>query len=59
MERNFTEEKYISDLPSYEPCKVLQNLVPYIKSNICKIKMSDERQGTGFFCKILNGCMET
>ena len=58
MERNCVKEKYISNMPSYVSCEVLQNLVSYMKSNICKIKMSDERQGTGFFCKILNGIMQ-
>ena len=55
MERNYVEEKKISNMPSYVPCEVLKNLVSYMISNICKITMSDEGQGTGFFCKILNG----
>ena len=58
MERNCVKEKYISNMPSYVSCEVLQNLVSYMKSNICKITMSDEGQGTGFFCKIPSGWEE-
>ena len=54
MERNYIEEKK-TNMPSSVSCEVLEKLVSYMKSYICKIKMSDESQGTGFFCKILCG----
>ncbi len=59
MEGNYVEEKQISNMPSYVSCEVLQKLVSYMKSKICKITMSDEGPGTGFFCKLPNLGKET
>ena len=58
MERNYVEEKK-TNMPSSIPCEVLKKLVSYMISYICKIKISDGGQGTGFFCKIPFGWEET
>ena len=52
MERNYIEEKYISTVPSSMSCEILQKLCSYMITNLCKIKMSKEGNGTGFFCTI-------
>ena len=55
MERDYIEEKNISNIPSSVPCEVLLKLGSYLISYICKIRTSKEGQGTGFFCKIKCG----
>ena len=59
MERNYIEEKNISTMPSAIPYEILEKLVFYMKTNLCKIQMSEEGQGTGFFCTIPYNWEET
>ena len=50
MEKNNVKEKNISNMPSCASYEVLEKLCSYMKSCVCKIKMSNEGQATGFFC---------
>ena len=46
------KEKELLNLPKPVRVEVLENLIPKIKTNICKIKCSGGGFGTGFFCNI-------
>ena len=55
MEKNYIEEDYIPGSPSPISYEVMQKLCSYLTSYICKIRTSNEGQGTGFFCKMACG----
>ena len=46
------KEKALANVPKSIPVEVLKNLAQKGKTHICKIKFSQGRYGTGFFCKI-------
>ena len=46
------KEKEIKDKPMAISFECNEIIMEQMKKNICKIKMKDGSQGTGFFCKI-------
>ena len=52
MAENYIKEKEIPNMPQSIPIEILENLIPKIKLNVCKIECSDGSHGTGFFCNI-------
>lgn len=46
------KEKLLKDKPSIIPYESIEETLNQMNYNICKIKMEDGAQGTGFFCKI-------
>ena len=49
---NEIKEKELTNVPKAIRVEVLENLIPIVKTNICKIKCGDGGYGTGFFCNI-------
>ena len=46
------KEKELKDKPKVISYETTEIIIDQMKKNICKIKMRDGSQGTGFFCKI-------
>ena len=46
------KEKELKNKPRAIPYECTEIILDQMKKNICKIKMKDGSQGTGFFCKI-------
>ena len=52
---DYIKEKELPNMPKSAPLEVLENLIPLMKTHICRIECKDGGHGTGFFCNIPYG----